>query len=222
MSFSRIVLRPDEKLRVVALENLLVSRVGMMSDFERAGIEAWLTGVEEEFLPLVERHRPHVAVIDLKMNENAAESRGLNYLRAIKDKWPDVRCVVYTAFRNIADFRIAVAASVDGYVVKDAKLSTAEIVKRVADGATLLDAVLMKGAVCPKGADERDKPVTPRHIEIIRLLAENSGATNADIADALGVSSETVKTHVSVILERLGISMREDIVFTARMKGLLN
>lgn len=220
MTFSGTVLRPGEKLRVVALENQWVAREGMIADFERGGIDARLTGIESEFLALVEAHKPHVAVIDLRMNESARESRGLNCLREIKAKWPLVRCVVYTSFRDLADFRNAVASSVDSYVVKDAKMSTAEMVKRVADGGNYMDPILMKGAVGVNGGDDSDRPLTARQLEIVRVLAQSPGATNADIGKALDLSPETVKTHMSAILERLGVHNREDVAFAAQMRGL--
>ncbi len=209
-----------ERLRVVALENEPIVIAGMMADFRMGNIDAWATGDESEIMSHVATKKPHVVVVDLKMDQNAVESRGLTYLRLVKERWPGIKRVVFTSFRIPTDFRRAIAESVDSYVVKDGAMDSADMVRRVASGANILDPALMK-SLTSHIVDAHQQPLTRSELQILQLLATTPGITNQQLGEQVRRSPDTIKTHLRSIFAKLGVDDRDDAVLVARIKGIL-
>jgi DNA-binding NarL/FixJ family response regulator len=77
--------------------------------------------------------------------------------------------------------------------------------------------MLVDGARAP--LEPEDHVLTPRELQILTLLAE--GLVNKQIAERLGISEHTVKTHLAAIYERLEVSNRAEAVATGLRRGLL-
>ncbi len=93
-------------------------------------------------------------------------------------------------------------------------------------GAALLDPEVTRklvgryaARIRPAEGDARDIPLTPRELEVLRLIAD--GLSNSEIAAALVISHETVKTFVSRILTKLGLRDRVQAVVYAYRHGLV-
>ncbi|MDX3380354.1 response regulator transcription factor [Streptomyces niveiscabiei] len=173
-------------------------------------------------VPLVRRLRPDVVAMDVRMPllDGIAATRAV--LRGV-DAPPKI--LVVTTFENDEYVYDALRAGADGFLLKRAP--AAEIVNAVrvvAAGESLLfPASLRKLAAEYGDQDARDRlesaGLTEREGEVLRLMAR--GLSNAEIAGELVVGAETVKSHVSAVLGKLGARDRTQAVIAAYESGFV-
>jgi len=153
--------------------------------------------------------QPDVALIDFRMPRLS----GIALVREFLAASPGTRVAVYTAD---ADDRMAgdvLAAGAVAVVLKEAPL--ADLVRAlecILAGETYLDPALPR-------AGARGRKLTPRELDVLGLLAE--GLQHEEIGRRLGISSETVRTHLRKASTRLGASTRTQAVATALRRGLI-
>ncbi|MGW4030608.1 response regulator [Streptomyces sp. NPDC004838] len=175
-----------------------------------------------EVLPLVSRLRPDVVLMDVRM-PGMDGIEATRRLRAALDDPPKV--VVITTFESDDHVYEALRAGADGFVLKRTPAD------RIARGVHLVataDSLLFPEAI-RRLATARPAPVPPgrspllpltgRETETLRLMAK--GLSNPEIAGRLVVSLETVKTHVSNVLMKLGAQNRTQAVIVAYESGLV-
>jgi two-component system, NarL family, nitrate/nitrite response regulator NarL len=164
-----------------------------------------------EALRAIDRYRPDVAVLDVRM----PRMHGLAVVRQmLSDKMP-TRTVLLAAALEDDDLIEAVNLGVGGIVLKEmAPTLVVQCVRQVhANGqwqersvTQALNDVVRRQA----GTREMDKVLTPREIEIARAVA--SGLRNKETADRFGIAEGTVKIHLHVIYEKLNIDGRRALV----------
>ena len=175
----------------------------------------------EEAVALVARTEPDVALIDLVM----PRVDGIEAIRRIRERCPATRILVLTSFADDHTVLPAVRAGAAGYLLKDVQppeLVTA--IRTVHAGEALLApsvaTMLVEQLAGEDGRpEERDEHLTPREREVLAQLAR--GAPNKVIALELGVSERTVKTHVSNILGKLGMTDRTQAAVYAVRHGIV-
>ena len=168
------------------------------------------------------RFRPTVVLMDIRM----PELDGLQATRRILEIDPEARVLVLTTFDLDEYVYEALAAGASGFVLKDdppEQLLAA--IRTVADGEALLSPAVTKRVIRrftrlarpepPRGVDE----LTEREREVLALIAD--GRSNAEIAQELFISETTVKTHVTHVLQKLGLRDRVQAVVLAYQSGLL-
>ncbi|MFM9614153.1 DNA-binding response regulator [Streptomyces sp. V2] len=173
-------------------------------------------------VPLVRRLRPDVVAMDVRMPLLDGISATRAVLRGV-DAPPKI--LVVTTFENDEYVYDALRAGADGFLLKRAP--AAEIVNAVrvvAAGESLLfPASLRKLAAEYGDQDARDRlesaGLTEREGEVLRLMAR--GLSNAEIAGELIVGAETVKSHVSAVLGKLGARDRTQAVIAAYESGFV-
>jgi two-component system, NarL family, response regulator LiaR len=148
--------------------------------------------------------RPDVVLLDLVMPGGG----GIEAARKIREASPGSKVIVLTSYLDDASVLPALEAGAAGYLLKDVEpQELAEGVRRVHRGEGLLHPAVaprvIREAVGP--AANRDA-LTPRELDVLRLLAR--GLPNKLIARELGIAERTVKTHVSSILAKLGVTDR--------------
>ncbi|MER7408029.1 response regulator transcription factor [Streptomyces sp. NPDC000070] len=177
-------------------------------------------------IPLVRRLRPDVVAMDVRMPllDGIEATRAL--LRTV-DEPP--RILVVTTFENDEYVYEALRAGADGFLLKRAR--PAEIVhavRLIAEGESLLfpASVRQLAAEYGEGGGNRAARVameraqlTEREGEVLRLMAR--GLSNAEIAARLVVGTETVKSHVSAVLAKLGARDRTQAVIAAYESGFV-
>ncbi|GAA1081914.1 MULTISPECIES: response regulator transcription factor [Kitasatospora] len=175
-----------------------------------------------EALGLVRSLRPHVVLMDVRM----PEVDGLTATRAIlRDTDAPPRILVLTTFENDDYVYEALRAGAAGFLLKRAR--PAEIVHavRLAEAG---DSLLFPAAVRRLAAGRNDAgaaaalaraALTAREAEVLRLMAR--GLSNAEIAAELVLGVQTVKTHVSAVLGKLGARDRTQAVVTAYESGFV-
>ncbi|WP_225724840.1 MULTISPECIES: response regulator transcription factor [unclassified Nocardia] len=167
------------------------------------------------------RLRPDVAILDVRM----PKLDGLAATEAIVAAG-GTRVVVLTTYDSDANLYRALQAGASGFLLKS--LPPEELVTAIriaARGDALIDPSMTRRLVSrfattlapPPAPPEMDQ-LTARELEVLLLLAD--ARSNAEIAAALGVGEETVKTHVSRVLAKLGVRDRIHAVVYAHQNGL--
>jgi DNA-binding NarL/FixJ family response regulator len=163
--------------------------------------------------------RPDVLVLDLRM----PGVNGLEFLRRLADADLSCRSVLLTAAIEDAEVTEAVRLGVSGLVMKDSTPDTlVQCVRKVHDGGQWLDHEIVNRAFksqLDREAAVRDTTLTPREIEIVRMVAE--GLRNKAIAERLSISEGTVKVHLHNIYEKLGVDGRLELTLVAQQKKLV-
>ncbi|MET9499415.1 response regulator transcription factor [Streptomyces sp. NPDC006552] len=177
------------------------------------------TGVE-----LARALRPDVVVMDIRM----PVLDGLEATRLLAGAGaPDpVKVLVVTTFNLDEYVYDALRAGASGFLLKDAPPGRLlHGIRTVATGAALLDPEVTRqligryaARIRPTDHAARPTPLTPRELQVLRLIAD--GLSNSEIAAALVISQETVKTFVSRILAKLQLRDRVQAVVYAYRHGL--
>ena len=143
---------------------------------------------------------------------------GIETTRRIVERAPQVRVIALTASMDEARMMGVLRAGAAGYLRKDAEPETLlTAVRSVAEGKTYIDPSI--GRQILMGAAPADD-LTPRETDVLRHLA--LGRSNKDIARTLGISDETVKTHVGHLLSKLQVENRAQAIVQALRRGLVS
>jgi DNA-binding NarL/FixJ family response regulator len=209
----RLVLADDHPLVLNGVENLL----RLEADFKIAA--RCKDGVEA--LEAVRRHRPDIAILDIRM----PGKDGLAIAREILTKKLPTRVVLYTAELDEDQLLDAIRAGVQGIVLKEMppKLLV-QCVRKVHAGEQWLERrstslSLEKLLRREAGAREIASLLTPRETSMVRMVAR--GLRNKEIADKLCISEGTVKVHLHNIYEKLHVDSRLALLRYSQEKGLV-
>ncbi len=213
---------PDERIRVLLVDDHAVVRQGLRSYLESFGdiVVAGSAASGEEALGLLETSLLDVAVVDLLM---PGGMDGFTTIRRVRSLSPHTQVVVLSGYSDDARVLAALRAGAIGYVRKEAEPEVLlAAVRAAARGRSSLDpalagAVLQELSRKPASADP--DALTPREEEVLRQLA--LGRSNRQIAEALIVGEETVKTHVGNILAKLHLAHRAQAMIYALKQGLV-
>lgn len=207
----RVVVADDEPLILDGLSVILRAQPDLdVLDAVTDGVAA---------LAAVRSLAPDVLLVDLRM----PGLDGADVAARVAREHPATRTLVLTTFDDDASVRRALGAGAHGYVLK--RSTPAELVhavRLVASGGSLVvpDSVRARLAAPPRDPDPHAAALaalTAREREVLRLLAR--GRTNAEIAGELFLGRETVKTHVSAVLAKLGARDRTHAVVIAYDSG---
>jgi len=165
----------------------------------------------EEAVEQARTQRPDVILLDVQM----PLMDGIEALRRIRANDPQAKVIVLTTYRNEDYLFPSLQAGARGYLLKDStREQLAGAIRAVFAGESLLDPELVTAA-------KQELPaLTAREREVLRLMAD--GKNNSQIATQLFVSENTVKTHVSNILDKLDVRDRAAAVLTAWKRHLIS
>ncbi len=214
-----------EPIKVLIVDDHEVVRLGLRSALDGvpdisvvgdAGDGA--TGVSEAGVL-----RPDVVLMDVRM----PDMDGIEACRAIREALPDSRVVMLTSYTDEDAVMASIMAGACGYLLKNTgRVELLDAIRRASLGESLLD----PGVTTPiitrlreLSAKEEDREVallSEREREVLGLVAR--GLTNQQIAEALVISPNTVRNHVSRILEKLDMSRRSEAASFATRHGLVD
>lgn len=215
-----LVTEPLGTIRVMLVDDHAVVREGLRAflqlqpDIEVVGEAGGGAGVLEVAL----NARPDVVLMDLLM----PDGDGIEAIRALATAAPEVRVLVLSSFADDERVFAAMQAGAAGYLLKDVEPDElAAAIRDVHRGRPALHpdvaARLMRRAADPGGAAV--EVLTPREREVLQLVVE--GFANKQIARRLRITEKTVKTHVSSILQKLGVPDRTAAAVLAIRQGLV-
>ena len=170
-----------------------------------------------EAIELAKKLKPDVVLMDLMM----PVMDGVTATQEIRHKLPDVEVIALTSVLEDASVVGAVRAGAIGYLLKDTQADElCRAIKAAAAGQVQLSPQAAARLVREVRAPESPETLTERETDVLRLVA--TGKANKEIAMALHVSETTVKTHVSNILMKLGVSSRTQAALHAVRIGLVS
>ena len=212
--------------RVVLADDQALVRAGFRMILNADGIEVVAeatTGTEA--VDAVQRHRPDVVLMDIRM----PEMDGLTAARQILTGAGEApRIIMLTTFDLDQYVYAALTAGASGFLLKDVTPEQlVNAVRLVRSGDALLAPTITRRLVQRFAQQDASPPtihrdlatLTPRELEVLRLLAQ--GLSNAELAGRLHLSEATVKTHVTRILAKLGLRDRVQAVVVAYRTGLV-
>lgn len=201
-------------IRILTVDDHPLIRQGIASmlevepDLELVGEAADALGGLEQFRRLL----PDIALVDLQMPGMG----GIELTRRLREEYPHARVVILTTYRGDANARDALAAGACGYMLKSSlRGELIEGLRRVAQGKRCLSAEISEDIAQHVG----EETLTSREVSILSSLAQ--GWENKRIASGLGISAETVKSHLARIFEKIGARNRTEAINIALRRGLV-
>jgi DNA-binding NarL/FixJ family response regulator len=151
---------------------------------------------------------------------------GLSAIASIHEVSPATKIIMVTIDDDPSNVVSAIRAGAAGYILKEATIvEILETVRQVLTGEVVVDPRLAL-RLAQELAAQRDPAVVPlverltnREMDVLRLIVE--GRTNPQIADALGIGTGTVKSHVQRIIAKLGVTDRTQAAVRAVQLGLV-
>jgi DNA-binding NarL/FixJ family response regulator len=195
-------------VRVVIAEDNLLVRAGIVALLGGAGIDvAGESASVDELLVEVDRHRPDVAIVDVRMPPTHTDE-GLQAAHEIRARHPETGIVILSQHVEAGVAMRALAESPQrlGYLLKDRVGDVDEFVatlRRVAGGGTAIDAVVVSRLLAAHTDDGPLEALAPRERDVLQLMAE--GLSNQAIADRLGIARGSTEKYVSSIFTKLGL-----------------
>ena len=191
----------------------LATFLGAFDDLELAG-EAGGGGAA---IQLCAQVQPDVVLMDIVM----PDMDGVTATRAIRRQFPQIQIVALTSFKDKGLVQEALQAGAIGYLLKDVSADTlAEAIRAAHAGrATLSPEAALALAQAAAQPPTPGHDLTARERDVLALLVK--GLNNTQIADRLVVSPSTIKSHVSHILSKLGVTSRTEAAALAVRHGLV-
>jgi DNA-binding NarL/FixJ family response regulator len=212
------------KTRLVIADDHTIVRRGLRSLFAAQPDFAVVGEAEdgEDAVRVVLETEADLAVLDISMPRKT----GLAAARDIAQRRPETRVLMLSMHDSEQYFFEALKAGAAGYVLKSA--ADRELVE-ACRAAMRGESVVFGGAVTAlvrdyvervrQGDDPREDPLSPRELEVVKLIAE--ARTNEQIAEALTISRKTVERHRANILGKLGMRDRVELTRYAIRRGLI-
>ena len=173
-------------------------------------------------LRLADELRPDIVLLDVNMPGLG----GVEVAQRLKETLPNLRVLILTAHEDESLLREAIHAGAAGYIVKRAVESELiNAIHAVSHGdlyvhPTMTRALLKDMSVIPTAEEPLAESLTPREIEVLRLIAQ--GYTNGQVAKELNLSVRTVESHRANLMGKLNLHSRVELVKYAIEKGLIS
>jgi DNA-binding NarL/FixJ family response regulator len=205
-----------DKIKVMVVDDHPLMRVGITAIINARSDMSVVAqaGTGEESVALFHQHKPDITLMDLRLPGNLG---GVEAIIAIRAKTPRARFIVVTTYDGDEDIHRALEAGAQGYVIKGMPYQTlVDALQKVHAGGRFLPPPVARALASRPPHSQ----LSSRELEVLHLLV--GGNSNKDIANLLGITEATVKSHVSTILMRLDVEDRTQAVVAALQRGLVH
>ncbi|MFN2232796.1 MAG: response regulator [Anaerolineales bacterium] len=211
----------SEEIKVLIVDDHAVVREGLRALISyEPGIQ--VVAEAEDGITAVfkaRQYQPDVILLDLVM----PRQNGLETIQQLQAEFPDCRILVLTSYAEDDKVFSAIKAGALGYLLKDS--SPEELLKAIREvyqGQSSLHPTIARKLVREMSQQSTlppsEEPLTPREMDVLKLVAK--GLSNQQISDDLVISVQTVRTHVSNILNKLHLANRTQATLYALREGI--
>ena len=194
-------------MRIVIAEDAAIMREGMTALLTMRGHEVVAVGDADALFTQIQRERPDVAVVDIRMPPSFTDE-GLRAALRLRKEFPDLGVLLFSQYvelRYAAELLDGLSDRV-GYLLKERVADIDDFVEaldRVAGGGTALDPEVVTQVLGASRRREALNRLTPREREVLALMAE--GRSNAAIGASLVITERAVEKHVTNIFHKLDL-----------------
>ena len=205
---------PAQAIRLLIVDDHPAFRAGLVALLADEGDLQVVDecGDGQTAVELYRRHRPDVALMDLRLPGLS----GVEAILAIRQEFPDARVIVLTTFDADEDIYRAIQSGAKSYLLKD--MSKVEIVGAIRAVHAGQDA-LPEGVAERLAERRRRQDLTSREIEVLQLLVK--GRSNKEIASDLSLAEDTVKSHLKTLFAKLEVRDRTAAAIRAIRLGIV-
>jgi DNA-binding NarL/FixJ family response regulator len=211
-------------IRALIVDDHPVTREGLRTALELSEDQVVVVGEAASGEEAVERARelsPDVVFMDVRM----PGMDGIEATRRIREAAPGTKVILITIDESRGAISEAIQAGVSGYLLKDASADTlVDAAKNAIEGNAVIHPHLTKTFIeevrLVEPTEGGPTPLSKREREILQKVAD--GSTTRQVANELGISPHTVKTHLERIFEKLGANDRAQAVAMAIRQGIVH
>jgi DNA-binding NarL/FixJ family response regulator len=209
------------RINVLIVDDHPVTREGLHAalDIEDGVVVVGEASSGEEAVEQAGQLKPDVVFMDVRMPGMS----GIEAAKAIREASPDTKVILVTVDESRASIAEAIQAGVSGYLLKDTSADELVNAARLAvEGKAVIHPQLTRAFIEEVQVTEKRSDaaaLSRREKEILQKVAY--GATTKEVAQDLGISPHTVKTHLERIFEKLGANDRAQAVAIAIRSGLV-
>jgi DNA-binding NarL/FixJ family response regulator len=197
---------PQKQIKVMLVEDHLITLMGLRFALEQVSDLKIVAEAEDgnNAVKTALQTKPNVILMDIGL----PGINGIDAAQQIKSKEPSISIIMFTSHNLDEDILAALAANCDGYCLKDvAADQLVNAIRTVNNGGIWLDPSIAKRVI--RAFVEQKSVATPvnsstlseRELEVLALVVE--GLSNQQIAERLILSTETIKTHMRHLMEKL-------------------
>lgn len=204
----------NDKVKVLLADDHAIVRMGLVSLLE-AEVDITVIGQAEdgvEAVGLATDLRPDVVIMDLQM----PRKDGIAATKEIHSALPDVKVILLTTFGTSDGISLALDNGARGAILKNsAETELPAAIRKVANGGRYISP-----EVCRQLKANPPVPkLTARQMEIMTFMAK--GSTSKEIANAIGISANSVNEHIETIIRKIGATNRTEAIAIALKRQLL-
>ena len=200
--------------KVAVVDDHSVVLAGIKFVLSRAeGMEVVATAESaEDILGFYEKAKPDVLLLDIRMPSVS----GLDALETLRKSHPDAKVAMLTTSELEEDIFRALKLGANGYIPKDSRpAEIAKAVREIASGGRYIPEDIQRIFDMRQGV----KSLSARELSILQLAAK--GFSSPEVAEMLGISVNSVKTHFRHIFEKMDVSDRTEAVTLAISRGII-
>jgi two-component system, NarL family, response regulator DegU len=210
-----------DKTNILIVDDQLLFAESLKTVLETRGNNLNIVSIAangKEAIHMAEIHHPHVILMDIRM----PEMNGVEAVKIIKDKFPDIIVIMLTTFDDDHYIHNALNNGATGYLLKNTppeKLISS--IYAAKSGMVLISPAIVKHLTHDSAVPEKsgEKPrwldeLSNREKQVLKLIV--NGLNNKEISDELFIAEQTVKNHVSLIYSKIGTHDRMHTIRTAK------
>ncbi len=209
----------NNKIKVVIVDDHPITRDGiirLLNNYKEITVVGEAANADD-LLSLINKKKPDIALVDINLE---CQANGIDIIKAIQHRYPGVRTIVLSMYKETSYIEQAIRAGARGYVPKsEASNRIVDAIKKVMDGGIYLseqisDSVL-NDLLLGKKINKQDNisNLSDREFEVFKLIGQ--GYKTGEIAKKLNLSKNTIESHRRNIKEKLMIDSNNVLIRTA-------